>query len=68
MKQIMWNLEEVLKIAATNDIYLGDKWVPARPLNYTKQYTGFFLRLKRAWAVFTCKADCFLWPQNQKDR
>lgn len=35
------------------------KWVPCRTLGY--QGLCLFMRLKRAWMVFTGKADVLIW-------
>ena len=60
----MWTLKE-LQGYTTTMVKINDKWVPARPLNYQKKYTSFRERIKRAWVVFTCKADAFTWPEGQ---
>jgi len=60
----MWTLEKLQEkdIPQTN---INGRWVPARPMNFTKGHTSYAQRLKRAWAVFTCKADAFVWPEGQ---
>ena len=37
------------------------KWVPARSLGYF----SLAHRAKCAWMVFTGKADCVIWPNDQ---
>jgi hypothetical protein len=44
---------------------IDGRYVPARPLNGTRAYTGLLSRLKDAWAVFWCKAEAFKWPSGQ---
>lgn len=39
-------------------------WHPARPRPAGGFY-GFKRRVHAAWAVFTGKADAFIWPGNQ---
>ena len=60
----MWTLER-LQDKDVPQVCINGNWVPARPLNYTKKCLTFKERFKRAWLVFTCKADCFVWPENQ---
>jgi len=61
----MWTLKNLIKHATINEAEINGHWVPARPLNYQRGYTGIGERLSRAWAVFTCKADAFMWPEGQ---
>ena len=61
----MWELNNLLNHSMENMVKINDKWTYARPLNYTKKYTSLKDRIKRAWKVFTCKADCFMWPEGQ---
>jgi hypothetical protein len=63
----MWKLEELQsnEFSPMPLAEINGKWVLARPLNYRKQYTSFLDRIKRAWKVFTCEADCFMWPEGQ---
>jgi hypothetical protein len=44
---------------------INGMWVPARPLGFQ----GFFLwtRIKRAWLVFTGKADVLVWTGGCDD-
>ena len=44
---------------------INNKFVPARPLNFTKKYMSFKQRLKDAWEVFRCRAEAFKWPEGQ---
>lgn len=60
----MYKFEELLQ-CQNNKVLLNGIWVPARPINSTKEYKGFFSRIRDAWLVFTCKADAFIWPENQ---
>jgi len=60
----MWTLTE-LRSSDISMAEINGAWFPARPLNYQKPYLSFWARLKRAWLVFTCKADVFTWPAGQ---
>ena len=61
----MWSLRILMDFCSTYHTEINGKWVPARPLNHTRKYASFKDRLKRAWKVFRCEADCFMWPENQ---
>jgi len=60
----MWTLKQLQypNIPMAN---INDKWVAARPLNYQRKYMSFWNRIRNAWAVFTCKAEAFSWPEGQ---
>ncbi len=60
----MWELKE-LRSPDMPLTRINDKWVWARPLNFTKKYMPFCRRIKDAYAVFSCKAEAFIWPGNQ---
>jgi len=60
----MWTLEQ-LQDAGENKVCIDGKFVPARPENYKNRYLTVRKRIKRAWAVFTGKADTFVWPGGQ---
>lgn len=60
----MWTLKE-LRSPNIPTAKINDKWVPARPLNFLKKYAPFWQRVKDAWAVFSCEAEAFIWPENQ---
>lgn len=59
----MRTLKELVMWDTTTEI--NGKWVPARPLNVKKGYATISDRIKDAWAVFTCKAEAFKWPEGQ---
>lgn len=61
----MWALKQLQESINHNTACIKGKLVPARPLNYTKTHTPLLARFKRAWDVFICKADCFVWPAEQ---
>jgi hypothetical protein len=61
----MWKMKELFEHYNKTNAEINGKWVPARPLNYTKEYTPLLQRIKRAWKVFICEADCFMWPEGQ---
>ncbi len=61
----MWNLYNLINHCNNNKARINGKWVPARPLNYKKGYCSLKERIKNAWLVFTCKAEAFIWPENQ---
>ena len=60
----MWTLEQ-LRERDIPQACINDKWVSARPLNYTREYMSFLLRLQDAWKVFVCRAEAFTWPEGQ---
>jgi len=60
----MWSLKQLQDTNITKAC-INNQWVPARPLNYQKEYLSFWKRVKFAWAVFTCRAEAFTWPLNQ---
>jgi len=57
----VYNLSDLAKHTVSTEV--NGKWVPARPINY--KYRSFMEKLKEAWAVFTGKADAFMWPEGQ---
>lgn len=60
----MWKLAD-LQEKNFHQTCIDGKWVPARPLNYRREYMSFVDRVKYAWAVFTCRAEAFVWPCDQ---
>ena len=60
----MWTLNQLREKDITHACIEG-KWVPARPENYKKSCMTLRERFKHAWAVFTCKAEAFTWPEGQ---
>lgn len=62
---MMWTIKSLFEHCNTTQAEINGKWYPARPLNGTKKYTSFSLRLKRAWEVFQGRADVFKWPAGQ---
>lgn len=61
----MWELEELVYIAQGTETEINSKWVPARPVNFTKEYTTGIQRLKWAWEVFRGRAEAVKWPEGQ---
>ena len=59
----MWTLENINKHQNENLGEFNGKWVPARPINY--KHRTFKEKFAEAMAVFTGKADCFIWPEGQ---
>lgn len=59
----MIGLEDLIK--QSNDVRtrINGRWVPARSINF--KYRSLKERLREAWAVFTGKSDCFIWPEGQ---
>lgn len=60
----MWTLKQ-LQDPNMCQAEINGKWVPARPENYKKTCMTYRERLAHAWAVFTCKAEAFTWPEGQ---
>ena len=60
----MWRLNE-LRDKDIPRVYINNKWVPARPVNYQKKYMTFWERIRNAYEVFTCRAEAFKWPMGQ---
>lgn len=60
----MWTLKQ-LQDPAMPLANINGKWVPARPENYKRTNMSMNDRLRHAWAVFTCKAEAFKWPESQ---
>jgi hypothetical protein len=62
---IKYTLHQLLvmcdKKETTRTIRSGDKWVIARP----EGRHGFISRTKKAWMVFTGRADIVVWPGDQ---
>ena len=58
----MWTLRNLIESTQTVSAEINGKWVPARPYY---RYRSILQRIKRAWAVFTEKVDCFTWPEGQ---
>ena len=53
---MIWITDNIVKTRANVE---GDKWVPARPINYTVR--TLWQRFREAWLVFTGKCDCARW-------
>ena len=47
------------------EVLINGSWVFARPENYKIKNLSFIQRIKITWAVFTGKAETFLWPMGQ---
>lgn len=62
--RLMLDLIEIQGFDDTKSCIDG-KYVPARPENFKNRSLTLSIRAKRAWLVFTGKADCFMWPGNQ---
>ena len=60
---MIWTLKDLMNSVACTSAKVGDKWVPARPLNWTCRTLAD--RFREAWAVFTGKAEAFEWPEGQ---
>jgi hypothetical protein len=60
---MIWRLKDLIEHANQNSARIGDKWVPARPLNWTCRTP--IQRVREALAVFTGKAEAFEWPEGQ---
>lgn len=56
-----WKLDDLARFSSENFRKIGDDWIPARPL----EGRTLFQRIREAWAVFTGKADSFVWPGDQ---
>jgi hypothetical protein len=61
----MWELPVLVQTSQDIKTEINGKWVPARPVNFTKQYTTGIQRLKWAWEVFRGRAEAFKWPDGQ---
>lgn len=61
----MWKLEKLIKYCNTASTFINNKWVPLRPLNETIKHATLKQRFKDAYAVFICKSEAFVWPENQ---
>lgn len=61
----MWKLEQLLKSCKETQAQINGKWVPARPLNYQKEYCSIWERLRYAWQVVCGRAETFVWPEGQ---
>lgn len=60
----MWTLEQLRE----KDIPMAcidNRWVPSRPENYKKKNMTLLQRFKNAYAVFTGRAEAFIWPCGQ---
>ena len=59
----MWTLKQLQDNSSR--AYINNKWIPARPENYKKEYCGLAGRISDAWEVFMCRAEAFTWPEGQ---
>jgi hypothetical protein len=59
----MWTLRGLIMHVNSCSAQVGDKWVPSRPINW--KYRSLSEKIREAWAVFTGRADCFIWPEGQ---
>lgn len=62
---MMWTTNELMEMWQTCQVKLNGFYVPAKPVNCNKEFQSFFFRLKKAWLVFNCKADVFVWPEDE---
>lgn len=56
-----WRLDDLTRFSTENLTHVGDAWIPARPV----ECRSLFQRIREAWAVFTGRADSFIWPGDQ---
>ena len=61
----MWTLEHLRQKNIPMACVDGHKWVATRPENYKKKNMSLPQRIRHAWAVFTCRAEAFTWPEGQ---
>ena len=61
----IWTTEQLMEMWTTVSTEINGKWVPARPENTSRYLMPLTMRIRRAWAVFTCRADAFVWPQDE---
>ena len=61
----MWKLEKLLQSCKETQACVNGKWVPARPLNFTRKYCSLLKRLRYAWQVVHGRAETFVWPEGQ---
>ena len=59
----MWTIKGLIKHTNECSANINGKWVPGRPINW--KYRSLRIRFREAWAVFSGKADAFVWPENQ---
>lgn len=59
---VIWKLKD-LQFSDADQTFLNGKWVPARPMNW--MHRPLIVKFKEAWAVFTGKAEAFVWPEGQ---
>lgn len=58
----MWTLEQ-LQAKNAPMTYINNKWVSARPINYTVR--TFKEKVIEAYKVFIGEADAMIWPEGQ---
>ncbi len=59
----MWKLKQ-LQDKDMPQVSIKGKWMPARPVNYTRGYMSLTKRIHNAWEVFMCRAEAFTWPED----
>lgn len=69
-KKDSWKLKAMWNIKDLRDPYISltsidGVYVPARPLNYRKEYCSFFKRLYFACQVLNGTAETFVWDEGQ---
>lgn len=60
---MIWTLDGLIKSASEVQYGHKDKWYPARPENW--KHRTFWQKCKEAWAVFSGRAEAFIWPEGQ---
>jgi len=60
---MLYTLKELQDFKCSVYTEINGKWVPARPVNW--KYRSIPEKIKEALAVFTGKADAFVWPEGQ---
>ena len=62
---MMFQLEELMRIANSSVTFLNGRFVPARPLPGSFWHGSFkYGRLRAAWAVLRGTADAVIWPED----
>jgi len=58
-----WELRDLFGHCNSNHTEINERWVPARPINYTCE--SLRERVSNAWKVVRGEADIVIWPCGQ---
>ena len=65
MNNHSWRLQDLIIHCSSAKARINDKWVPLKPLGWSRKYASLPERIYIAWKVFRCELDTFKWDEGQ---